>query len=534
MKQAIAVLMALMLTAVSLAGCSGEDVGPYQERIDELEASAQSDKDNATALGASLSEIIATHEATIANHLATISSLNAQILVLEAQIASLNSQVAYLNLQNMTKDSTIYSQASDLLVLDALKSALEGQVASLEADNAAALSEIASLEAEKAAALPVIEALLAEMQAEIDSLQALASELNNTIRELGGTSTLDLIVQRGYMICGVKESQYGMGYLDSGTGVRSGLDISYCRAIAAAIGLDSDTDIDYVPASGSNRFDMLASGIIDVLIRTTTWTTSRDADLNADFAAMNFYDGQGILVREDSYSAATAGYSALGLDGANICVGIGTTSEGNLVDWFSSMGISFTSVPVSDSAEATAKLIDGQCDALTGDMSALVAKKWQLDSDDSVETWIAQETLSKEPLGAVTRDYDSEWNEIVAWVWYGMVTAEEMGVTSANYAASATSACEDNGGYPNDQFMCRLLTEDFGLGTTDNPLAGDWMQDVLEAVGNYGEAYDDAFCDGTYDGVSGSDAMTGCLISRSGTLNALVSEGGIQYAPSMR
>ena len=171
MKQAIAVLMALMMTAVSLAGCSGEDVGPYQERIDELEASAQSDKDNTTALGASLSEIIATHEATIANHLATISSLNAQILVLEAQIASLNSQAAYLNLQNMTKDSTIYSQASDLLVLDALKSALEGQVASLEAANAAALSEIASLEAEKAAALSDIASLLAEMQAEIDSLQ---------------------------------------------------------------------------------------------------------------------------------------------------------------------------------------------------------------------------------------------------------------------------------------------------------------------------------------------------------------------------
>ena len=537
MKQAIAVLMALMMTAVSLAGCSGEDAGPYQERIDELEASAQSDKDNTTALGASLSEIIATHEATIASHQATISSLNAQILVLEAQIASLNSQVAYLNLQNMTKDSTIYSQASDLLVLDALKSALEEQVASLEAANAAALSEIASLEAEKAAALPLIEALLAEMQAEIDSLQALASELNNTIRELGGTSTLDLIVGRGYMICGVKESQYGMGYLDSGTGVRSGLDISYCRAIAAAIGLDPDTDIEYVPASGSNRFDMLASGTIDVLIRTTTWTTSRDADLNADFAAMNFYDGQGIMVREDAYSAATADYSALGLDGANICVGVGTTSEGNMVDWFSSRGISFTSVPVGDAAEATAKFIDGSCDALTGDMSALVAKKWQFDRDNSmggVDIWIAQELMSKEPLGAVTRDYDSEWNEIVAWVWYGMITAEEMGVTSANYAASATSACEDNGGYPNDQFMCRLLTESLGLGTMDNPLAETWMQDVLEAVGNYGEAYDDAFCDGTYDGISGSDAMTGCLISRSGTLNALVSEGGIQYAPSMR
>jgi general L-amino acid transport system substrate-binding protein len=332
------------------------------------------------------------------------------------------------------------------------------------------------------------------------------------------------------MKCGVKESQYGMGYLDAGTGVRSGLDISYCRAVAAALGLNPDTDVEYIPASGSDRFDKLASGTIDVLIRTTTWTTSRDADLNADFAGMNFFDGQGILVRADSYAYGTG--SADQLNGANICVGIGTTTEGNMVDWFSSRNIAFTSVPVADAAEATAKFIDGSCDAFTGDMSAMVAKKWQLDGDGSmngVDIWIAQELMSKEPLGAATRDMDSDFKDVVAWVWYGMVTAEEMGVTAANAADMAVSACDGS-----DPGMCRLLTENLGLGTTDNPLAGDWMQAVLNAAGNYGEAYDDAFCDGTYDGVSGSDAMTGCLISRSGTLNALVSEGGIQYAPAMR
>ncbi|MDC0149563.1 amino acid ABC transporter substrate-binding protein [Candidatus Poseidoniales archaeon] len=383
------------------------------------------------------------------------------------------------------------------------------------------------------------------------------------IAEATPVSTLDTIIERGSMKCGVKESQYGMGYLDAGTGVRSGLDISYCRAVAAALGLNPDTDVEYIPASGSDRFDKLASGTIDVLIRTTTWTTSRDADLNADFAGMNFFDGQGILVRSDSYDAATAGNSASGLDGANICVGIGTTTEGNMVDWFSSRNIMFTSVPVADAAEATAKFIDGSCDAFTGDMSAMVAKKWQLDAhmecqdtnsdgtvdctatgtDEEVEVactiqdgnntcipiWIASELMSKEPLGAATRDMDSDFKDVVAWVWYGMVTAEEMGVTAANAAEMATSACD--GSNPG---MCRLLTENLGLGTTDNPLAGDWMQAVLNAAGNYGEAYDDAFCDGTYDGISGSDTMTGCLISRSGTLNALVSEGGIQYAPAMR
>jgi len=358
------------------------------------------------------------------------------------------------------------------------------------------------------------------------------------IAEATPVSTLDTIIARGSMKCGVKESQYGMGYLDAGTGVRSGLDISYCRGVAAALGLNPDTDIEYIPASGSDRFDKLASGTIDVLIRTTTWTTSRDADLNADFAGMNFFDGQGILVREDAYPAAGAGNSASGLDGANICVGIGTTTEGNMVDWFSSRNIAFTSVPVADAAEATAKFIDGSCDAFTGDMSAMVAKKWQLDTDDAmgvdddgnpVTIWIAQELMSKEPLGAATRDMDSDFKDVVAWVWYGMVTAEEMGVTAANAAASAAAACDGS-----DPGMCRLLTENLGLGTTANPLAGDWMQAVLGAAGNYGEAYDDAFCDGTYDGVSGSAAMTGCLISRVGTLNALVSEGGIQYAPAMR
>ncbi len=360
------------------------------------------------------------------------------------------------------------------------------------------------------------------------------------IAEATPVSTLDTIVDRGSMKCGVKESQYGMGYLDAGTGVRSGLDISYCRAVAAALGLNPDTDVEYIPASGSDRFDKLASGTIDVLIRTTTWTTSRDADLNADFAGMNFFDGQGILVREDAFPAATAGNSAAGLDGANICVGIGTTTEGNMVDWFSSRNIAFTSVAVADAAEATAKFIDGSCDAFTGDMSAMVAKKWQLDGDSSmcsttdgtetcVDIWIASELMSKEPLGAATRDMDSDFKDVVAWVWYGMVTAEEMGVTAANAAASATAACDGS-----DPGMCRLLTDNLGLGTTDNPLADTWMQAVLGAAGNYGEAYDDAFCDGTYDGVSGSAAMTGCLISRVGTLNALVSEGGIQYAPAMR
>jgi len=360
------------------------------------------------------------------------------------------------------------------------------------------------------------------------------------IAEATPVSTLDTIIARGSMKCGVKESQYGMGYLDSATGVRSGLDISYCRAVAAALGLNADTAVEYIPASGSDRFEKLAAGTIDVLIRTTTWTTSRDADLNADFAGMNFYDGQGILVRSDKFAYGTG--SADQLAGANICVGVGTTTEGNLQDWFASREITFTTIGTPDATESVEKLKAGTCDAFTGDMSAMVARKWLLDNDADwaatdthSDLWIAKELMSKEPLGAATRDMDSDFKDVVAWVWYGMITAEEMGVTSSNYAAKATEACAVNdAGSATNPGMCRLLTENLGLGTATNMLSGTWMQDVLAASGNYGEAYDDAFCDGTYDGVSGSDAMVDCLISRAGTYNALASEGGLQYAPPMR
>ncbi|MCH2428538.1 MAG: amino acid ABC transporter substrate-binding protein [Candidatus Thalassarchaeum sp.] len=473
MNRGTTVLIVLMMIAVPLAGCAGGDL---EEQISDLEAAA--DVDQATIEGL---------ESSAEADASTISALQGQVASLEDQIAA------------------------------------NGDVTELEQYNAQLISE--------------------NTQLQLDLDNSPTQEDVDTAYQQGllagsDTSTLDVILARGTMKCGVKESQYGMGYLDAATGVRSGLDISYCRAVAAAIGLDPDTDVEYIPASGSDRFEKLASGVIDVLIRTTTWTTSRDADLNADFAGMNFFDGQGILIREDRFSAAASGNSATALDSANICVGIGTTTEGNMQDWFASREIAFTSVPVADAAEATAKFIDGSCDAFTGDMSAMVAKKWQLDTDGSmggVDIWIASELMSKEPLGAATRDMDSDFKDVVAWVWYGMVTAEEMGVTSSNHGAMATTACAVNdAGSAADPGMCRLLTENLGLGTATNPLAGTWMAAVLDAAGNYGEAYDDAFCAGDYDGTSGSAAMNDCLISRAGTLNALVSEGGIQYAPPMR
>ena len=414
------------------------------------------------------------------------------------------------------------------------------RIAELESQNEANQNLIAELESEAEADEAIYQKLMddfSEQSILINQLQENCctwDEINQAwddgyaigMADSSTASTLDVIMERGHMKCGVKNDQYGMAYLDE-NGVRSGLDIEYCKAIAAAIGLDPNDDVEYIWASGSNRFDLLAYEDIDVLIRTSTWTTSRDSDLNADFAGINFYDGQGIMIRSDFITAEAAENSIYALDGANICVGIGTTSEGNLQDWSSSSGVSFTPVYVGSSSEADSEFINGGCDAISGDSSFLVAKKWQMDNDGSlgdVDIWIGQELLSKEPLAAVTRDYDSEWNEVVSWVWYAMITAEEMGISSTNYGSADSS----------NPAVQRLLYSNLGLGTDENPLNDTWMQGVLDAVGNYGEAYDSVFCDGSYDGVSGSSEMTGCLISRSGTFNALVSEGGLQYSPPMR
>ncbi|MEC8875467.1 MAG: amino acid ABC transporter substrate-binding protein, partial [Candidatus Thermoplasmatota archaeon] len=236
--------------------------------------------------------------------------------------------------------------------------------------------------------------------------------------------------------------------------------------------------------------------------------------LNADFAGINFYDGQGILVNLDAFASGTD--SALDLDGAKICVGIGTTTEGNIADYFQVNGMTYEAVNSDDAATAKAQFEDGSCDAWTGDMSAMVAQKFGLDTTAVPNSAIMPELLSKEPLAAATRDNDDDWNDVVTWVWYGMLTAEELGITSANFASADMSIPAND----------RLLNNNLGLGTTTNPLSATWMQDVLAAVGNYEEAYTESFC--TYD-TSGN-----CLIDRAGSQNAPYWEGGLQYAPPMR
>lgn len=331
----------------------------------------------------------------------------------------------------------------------------------------------------------------------------------------GGGNTIDEIHERKKLKCGVKNSQFGMGYENATTKEYSGLDIEYCKGVAAALGVD---EVEYVIASASDRFKKLEDKEIDVLIRTTTWTTERDAELKADFAAINFYDGQSILVSSGKFSKEDSSASQLG--GARICVEKDSTSEGNVKDFFITKGI--TVEIVASEGEAEDKFVDGVCDAITGDKSALVATKHKLDNSDiGIDTWITTEQLSKEPLAAATRDNDADFNEVVTWTWHGMVTAEEMNITQSNYEQVAAESCP--GGAKMNPAKCRFLTTNMGLGSAKHPLDDDWMQHVLGAVGNYGEAYSRAFCS------SGT-----CLIDRDGSKNALANEGGLMFSPPMR
>ena len=416
---------------------------------------------------------------------------------------------------------------------------LEAQVTALQNDLSAANTTIAAKDAtiagyESGATITQSDVDNATAAGFADGAASVDITTDNAAAVAAATqSTLDVIMARDppMMKCGVKTSQYGMGYLAS-DGTRSGMDIDYCKALAAAIGLDPTTDIEYILATGTNRFDILADGTIDVLIRTTTWTTSRDADLNADFAGTNFFDGQGILVRGDAFPAA-ATVNMAGLSGADVCVASGTTTEGNIADWNAANGNILNVVTLENEDATTAGLLDASCDAVTGDMSAMAARKYVLDADGSCtgcNLWIPPDIISKEPLAAATRDNDDDWNDVVAWVWYALVTAEEMGITQGDVDARATAAAAAGG----DIGENRLLNTNMGLGTATNPLPANWGHLAIKTVGNYGEVYDRAFCDGNYDGTSGSSAMVDCILNRAGTLNALVSEGGVMYAPAMR
>ncbi len=324
-------------------------------------------------------------------------------------------------------------------------------------------------------------------------------------------NTLDDVIDRGTLVCGVKADTPGFGVINPDGSV-VGNDAEYCRAVAAAVFGDS-TKVDFKEATSANRFELLAAEEIDVLIRTTTWTASRDADLGVAFAPTTFYDGAGVMVKASSRAS-----SVRDLDGATICILDGTSTQGAVSDFFAEEGLSYTELTLQANPEIKAAFLSNQCDGWSSDKSQLGGIQFGLKADDGVDAVVLPETLSKEPLGPSVRDYDSEWEDVVRWIVNGMIIAEEQGVTSQNVAEMAAN--------PPNNTIARLLGVGFAggapseLGIGGGKIDITFMQDVITQVGNYGEAYEATL------------AQVG--LTREGSLNDSYLDGGLIYAPPMR
>ena len=323
-------------------------------------------------------------------------------------------------------------------------------------------------------------------------------------------NTLSEILDRGHLVCGVKADTPGFGVLNP-DGTAQGNDVEYCRAMAAAIFGDS-SKVEFKEATSANRFELLAAKEIDVLIRTTTWTASRDADLSVAFAPTTFYDGAGIMVKAGSGVA-----SARELDGATICILDGTSTQGAVSDFFTEQGLTYQELTLQANPEIRAAFISDQCDGWSSDKSQLGGHQFTLKADGT-DAVVLPETLSKEPLGPSVRDYDSEWEDVVRWVVNGMIIAEEQGVTSANVGQMAAN--------PPNNTVARLLGAGFqggpasNLGIGHGKIPSTFMRSVIGQVGNYGEAY--------------ARTLEQVGLTRAGSPNASYLDGGLIYAPPMR
>ena len=315
-------------------------------------------------------------------------------------------------------------------------------------------------------------------------------------------STLDTVKNRGALQCGVSDGLPGFSATDS-AGRWQGIDADFCRAVAAAVLGDAEK-VNFVSLTATERFTALQSGEIDVLPRNTTWTLTRDASLGLNFTGTNYYDGQGFLVSKD-----LGVESALELDGASVCISSGTTTELNLADYFRMNGMSYEPV-LYDTADQTAAGFEaGRCDILTSDQSQLYALRLQLSDPDSAI--VLPEVISKEPLGPVVRQGDDVWFNIVKWVLFAKVNAEEMGITSENADEMKSS---------NDPAVQRFLGTSGNMGELLR-LENDWAYNIVKQVGNYGEVFE-------------RTVGTGSPLNIERGLNALWTEGGLQYAPPIR
>ncbi|MBI3516224.1 MAG: amino acid ABC transporter substrate-binding protein, partial [Proteobacteria bacterium] len=287
-----------------------------------------------------------------------------------------------------------------------------------------------------------------------------------------GAGTLAAVKQRGELACGVSTGVTGFSIADA-QGKWTGLDVDVCRAIAAAI-FGSGDKVKFVPSTAQQRFPMLQSGEVDILSRNTTWTLTRDTANGFNFAPVTFFDGQGFLVR-----TKLGIKSAKELNGATVCVQPGTTTELNLADYFRGNKMEFKPVVIGELNELEAAFINGRCDVYTTDASGLASFRASR-SGDATAFMILPERISKEPLAPVVRQGDEEWFNVVAWVVYALIQAEESGLTQANVEDQKKS--ED----PN---LKRMLGVTPGMGKALN-LDEEWMVRAVKAVGNYGEIFE--------------------------------------------
>ncbi len=315
-------------------------------------------------------------------------------------------------------------------------------------------------------------------------------------------ATLDDVKAKGFVQCGVSQGLPGFSNTND-AGDWTGIDVDVCRAVAAAVFGDASL-VKYTPLSAKERFTALQSGEVDVLSRNTTWTMSRDTSLGLNFTGVNYYDGQGFMVRN-----SLGVTSALQLDGASICTNTGTTTELNVADYFRANNMDYEVVAFEKADEVVQAYDSGRCDVYTTDASGLYAQRLKLTNPG--EHSVLPEIISKEPLGPVVRHGDDQWLDIVKWSLNAMINAEEMGVTSANVDDMRNG---DNPG------IKRLLGTEGAFGEAIG-VSNDWAYNIIKQVGNYGEIF---------EANVGPDTELG--ISRG--VNALWTNGGLQYAPPIR
>ncbi|HBZ44593.1 MAG TPA: amino acid ABC transporter substrate-binding protein [Maritimibacter sp.] len=330
-----------------------------------------------------------------------------------------------------------------------------------------------------------------------------ALAVTGMIAGTAGAATLDDVKARGSLKCGSNSGLTGFA-APNANGVWEGFDVALCRAVAAAV-LGDPQAAEFVPTTPKTRFTALASGEVDMLVRNTTWTLSRDVDLKFTFTGVNYYDGQGFMVPK-----ALGVSSAKELDGATVCIQTGTTTELNLADFFRTNNMSYEPVPIETNAEAQQQYLAGACDVYTTDASGLAATRASFETPG--DHTILPEIISKEPLGPLVRHGDDEWADVVRWTLNALVAAEEFGITSTNIEELAK-------GTDNPEINRILGTE----GTMGEMLGldADWAKNAIMAGGNYGEIFEKNIGESTPIGLARG-------------LNAQWKDGGLQYSPPFR